>query len=133
MTSVLIFLCVLGCLLFLAFTTIFKGIDALVDTLLEMVDVFWLIVFAILLCLGLKFLAMLFGGAMTWGIFFQTALIVIALLFLIGLGATILEYVNIVVVFVSDLLLTVVHFIGEKSESLLKTLIGKINKMIPLS
>ena len=133
MTGVIIFLCVAGALLLLALTVLLKGADAMVVALVELFSMLLLLLVGAAAYQALKFLAMLFGGAMTWGLFFQTALIVFIIIVVLGIGSAVVGFLWTILSVVAGLLLVLVEKLGEYSEQGMKLLIGQINKHIPLS
>ena len=133
MTGVIIFLCVAGALLLLALTVLLKGADAMVVALVELFSMLLLLLAGVVAYQALKFLAMLFGGAMTWGLFFQIAFIVFIICVVVGIGSAVVGFLWTILSFVAALLLVLVEKLGEYSETGMKLLIGQINKYIPLS
>lgn len=133
MTGVIIFLCVAGALLLLALTVLLKGADAMVVALVELFSMLLVLLAGVVAYQTLKFLAMLFGGAMTWGLFFQTAFIVFIICVVVGIGSVVVGFLWTILSFVAALLLVLVEKLGEYSETGMKLLIGQINKYIPLS
>ena len=133
MTGVIIFLCVAGALLLLTLTVLLKGADAMVVALVELFSMLLVLLAGVAVYQALKFLAMLFGGAMTWGLFFQIAFIVFIICVVIGIGSAVVGFLWTILSFVAGLLLVLVEKLGEYSETAMKLLIGQINKHIPLS
>lgn len=133
MTGVIIFLCVAGALLLLTLTVLLKGADAMVVALVELFSMLLVLLAGVAVYQALKFLAMLFGGAMTWGLFFQIAFIVFIICVVIGIGSAVVGFLWTILSFVAGLLLVLVEKLGEYSETGMKLLIGQINKHIPLS
>ena len=133
MTGIIIFLCVAGALLLLTLTVLLRGANAMVIALIELLSMVLVVVVGAVAYLALKFLAMLFGGAVSWGMFFQIAFIVVVVGVVAFIGVALAGFAGAILYKVVDVLMWLVDKLGEYSEKGMKLLIGQINKYIPLS
>lgn len=129
MTGVIISLCVAVTFIMLAVMLFFKGSNAIVTALTEVVTWAYCFLIGVVVYFASRFLAILFGGAATWGLVFKAigiGILVVGGFFAVtlGLGAVYLA---------GDILNAILGKLGEYSENGLKSLIGFINKHIPLS
>lgn len=133
MTGIIIFLCVAGALLLLTLTVLLRGANAMVIALIELFSMVLVVVVGAVAYLALKFLAMLFGGAVSWGMFFQIAFMVVIVGVVAFIGIALAGVAGAILFKVVDVLMWLVDKLGEYSEKGMKLLIGQINKYIPLS
>ena len=139
MVSLTILGCVAMSYFFMAATSIFKGISALLDTMFDMLEVWAILLLGGAGILVVELLVALFGGGF-WTIFW-TVVAIIAVCALLG---TFLSLIGSILLFVFEIALYVVTFVfgilelaleklGDWCELGLKFFLGTINKKIVLS
>ena len=133
-------LSILGCMLmayfFMALTAIIKGISAFLDTMVEMIEIWAILLLGGVGILIIELLVKLFGGEF-WTIFWiVVGIIVVCVIFgaIIGLIGTILVFGLEVAIFALGFAYSILDLIlgklGEWSELGLKFFLGLINKQI---
>lgn len=139
MVSLTILGCVIMSYFFMAVTAILKGISALFDTLIDMLEVWAILLLGGIGILAVELLVALFGGGF-WSIL-GTVVVIIAVCALLG---SFLSLIGSILLFIFEIAMQVVTFIfsildmaleklGDWCELGLKFFLGTINKKVVLS
>lgn len=120
-------------LLLLILTIICRGVISIVKAITEMGDWLTLLLVAVVMCFLCALLAMLFGGALTFGFVGGVIVIVLVIYVVVQVGQIIGYLVGQTLLSIANYIIKATTTLGEASEKWLKTMLDKIRGLIPLT